>query len=247
VHIDGWTIALQATNFLLLAWLLQHFLYRPVLAVIERRREATDRVLAEAEAAKSQAEEERQQIAARLARIDGERELALAESRKAAAVERDALIATARGEAERARDEARRAIERERSEALRQLSQAATRLAAAIARRLLSDLPPPATEPFFIERACAGIAALPPERRQALARGELAVVSAAPLGDAARERLRCRLEALLAAPPDLRFEVDATLVGGLDLHAGTTILRCSWADDLARIAAEADTAEHARA
>ena len=34
MRIDWWTLALQAANFLVLVWLLQHFLYRPVQAII---------------------------------------------------------------------------------------------------------------------------------------------------------------------------------------------------------------------
>ena len=36
--LDWSTLALEAVNFLILVWLLQRFLYRPVLAAIDRRR-----------------------------------------------------------------------------------------------------------------------------------------------------------------------------------------------------------------
>ena len=56
MRIDWWTLALQAANFLVLVWLLQHFLYRPVLGIIAERQQRTDGVIAEANAAKAAAE-----------------------------------------------------------------------------------------------------------------------------------------------------------------------------------------------
>ena len=54
--LDWSTLALEAVNFLILVWLLQRFLYHPVLAAIDRRREATERILAQAEAARNEAQ-----------------------------------------------------------------------------------------------------------------------------------------------------------------------------------------------
>ena len=34
MHIDLWALALQATNFVILAWLLHRFLYKPVTTVV---------------------------------------------------------------------------------------------------------------------------------------------------------------------------------------------------------------------
>ena len=42
MHIDWWTIALQTVNFVILVWLLQRFLYRPVLRD-DRRAQGRDR------------------------------------------------------------------------------------------------------------------------------------------------------------------------------------------------------------
>ncbi|MEO0035300.1 MAG: synthase, partial [Pseudomonadota bacterium] len=38
MSLDWSSLALQTVNFLVLVWLLQRFLYRPVLAAIDRRR-----------------------------------------------------------------------------------------------------------------------------------------------------------------------------------------------------------------
>ena len=45
MRIDWWTLALQAANFLVLVWLLQHFLYRPVQGIIAERQQRAESVL----------------------------------------------------------------------------------------------------------------------------------------------------------------------------------------------------------
>ena len=48
MQIDWWTLALQAINALVLIWLLQHFLFRPVADIIAARRAAADQLLDDA-------------------------------------------------------------------------------------------------------------------------------------------------------------------------------------------------------
>src|SRR5271157_3874975 len=59
MHIDWWTLALQAVNALVLIWLLAHFLFRPVVDAIAARQKAAGQLLADAKAAKAAAEAER--------------------------------------------------------------------------------------------------------------------------------------------------------------------------------------------
>ncbi|AOH87284.1 hypothetical protein AWL63_24355 (plasmid) [Sphingomonas panacis] len=55
MHIDWWTLALQAINVLILVWLLARFLYRPVMKVIADRQAAADALLSEAQSSKDAA------------------------------------------------------------------------------------------------------------------------------------------------------------------------------------------------
>src|ERR1700739_4973702 len=53
--IDWWTLGIQAVNVLILIWLLGRFFWRPVAAMIEQRRLAAQKILAEAEAKRDEA------------------------------------------------------------------------------------------------------------------------------------------------------------------------------------------------
>ena len=54
------TFVLEIINFLILIWILQRLFYKPVLAVIARRKQHIDKTLAEAQKLQEQAEQLRQ-------------------------------------------------------------------------------------------------------------------------------------------------------------------------------------------
>jgi len=51
--IDWFTVGAQALNFLILVWLLKHFLYQPILNAIDAREKLIAKELADADAKKS--------------------------------------------------------------------------------------------------------------------------------------------------------------------------------------------------
>jgi len=55
MNFSWWTFALQAANFLILVWLLRRFLFKPVGAIVARRKEEIARAMAEASAEKQNA------------------------------------------------------------------------------------------------------------------------------------------------------------------------------------------------
>ena len=56
MQFSWWTFLIQGVNFLVLVWLLQRFLYKPVAEVIARRREDTEAAERKAAAAAQDAE-----------------------------------------------------------------------------------------------------------------------------------------------------------------------------------------------
>ncbi|MFY9876825.1 MAG: ATPase, partial [Rhodomicrobium sp.] len=55
MHLDWWTIALQTINFAILVWLLNRFLYKPVLRVIDARKAEVHRQYDDAQAVEDKA------------------------------------------------------------------------------------------------------------------------------------------------------------------------------------------------
>jgi F-type H+-transporting ATPase subunit b len=57
--IDWFTVGAQIVNFLILVWLLKHFLYKPILDAIDAREKKIAAELADADTKRTEAEKER--------------------------------------------------------------------------------------------------------------------------------------------------------------------------------------------
>src|SRR5580692_11496165 len=93
--IDWWTLGIQTANVLILVWLLGRFFWRPMAAMIEQRRAAAQRVIAEAEDKRSHAAAALAEIERTRAGFAKEREAILAAAHDAADHERTALLGDA--------------------------------------------------------------------------------------------------------------------------------------------------------
>ena len=241
MHFDWSTLVLQTVNVLVLLWLLRRFLFRPVVAIIEQRKAAAEKLLADATAAREEALARSTQAAARDKAVAADRDRVLADARAAAETERAAFLAQARQEAVAVQDAARAGLARERGEMLRSLETEARDLAVAIASRLLRQLPAEALNAALLRSADAWIASLPQEDMLALTgSGEpLLVLTAAPLDDAGKALLGHRF-----GVTPLRFETDPSLIAGIELHGSHARLRNNWRADLDRIAEELKQDDH---
>jgi len=252
MHLDLWTLGLQAANFLVLVWLLHRFLYRPVLAVIAKRQEAMDKLAADAAADRKAAEDLRQDLERQRAALDDQRQAALTSARDAAEAERKAILAKAEANAAAVRAAAQKAFEDEREDAARQAGHDAARLAAGMARRLLQETAPGELQARMLDEVCEDVKRLDDEAKRGIAArtgstsGGVEVVTAAPLDPEAARAFTERLGQALGAPVTPSFQTDPALIAGVEVRFPFTILRRSWSEDLRRIQAELDDDDHAQ-
>ena len=242
---DWPTLALQTINFAILVWLLQRFLYRPVLRMIDARRAEIDRGAAEARAAELRIKEQSAAIAAERAGIAAEHEAAL----KAAAAQAEEFAKGRRAEVERDAaailEAARQTLAQERESALAEARRAALDLGAEFAHRLLAEVPLELRAEAWLERIEQHLAALPKAELGGLARqcangAALTVVTASPLRPATAETWRTRLRHPLGEGAAIEFGVDPALVAGAELHFPSAILHFSWRSALAALQSEMD-------
>lgn len=223
MRIDWTTLALQVVNFAILVWLLQRFLYRPVLRVIDARRQAGDTRYAEAQRMAETAKQQLAQVETQRAGVAAEQAAALADAREQARRLVEARRAEAERDAKALLDETRQTLARERETLLAQARRAALDLAAGMARRVLAEIPESLRIEGWLERIDGHLQALPAAERAELA-GELAagaplrVVLAWPIAPAAEERWRTRLRETLGPDAAIAFETNASLIGGAELH-----------------------------
>jgi F-type H+-transporting ATPase subunit b len=216
-----WTFVLQTANFLVLLWLLRRFLWRPVLAAVDRRRQETERALAEAEAAKRAAAALQERLARESAANAADRDALLAQARSDGEAARQEIGARGRADAEAAMKAAREDIERERAQAAKELHERAAALGVALARRLLEEANATGVTPRMLDEALDALPAIGDTDR-------IEVVTARPLSPGERAHCLERLHGL-----EVTFAVDATLIAGVELRFGSSILHHSWRDALA--------------
>jgi len=243
--IDGWTLGLQAVNVLILVWLLGRFFWRPMAAMIARRRTAIRQALADAEAAKAGAAAAAAAVERTRAGFAQERAAILAAAQQDAARERAAQLAAAQAQAAALVAAAQAQTAQDRAAFEQSWGDRAGRLAVDIASRLLAPLGGDALHAAFLERLLRTLRELPePTRRLAADGAAIEVVSAQPLAAATQARCRAAILDALQSRAPLDFAVDATLLAGLELRGPHVAVSNSWRADLDRVRQELVHEQH---
>ena len=241
MRIDGWTLALQTVNLLVLLALLRWLFYRPLIGVIEARRKAVDDELAKAEAARREAEQRAGALSDARAALEGARRQLLDDARHDIDREREAAARRAQAAADATMADAAAQIDRERKAASQALFDEASALAAALATRLLAQVPGRADPGFvdaLLERAQAASA---DETERWFGSGgarEVTLASAKALDDATRDGAMQRLRALFGDALQMSFTVDPALIAGAELRFAHGVLALHWAGEVAAARAQ---------
>lgn len=233
MKLDWWTLGLQTVNFIVLVWLLNRFLYKPVLAMIDARKAEVQRQYDDAKAADNRAQALLSAAESQRTGMASERAAVLKAAAEQAQVMAEARRTQARRDAEVLLDVARKALTKERERALEEVRRVAVDLGSEIAQRLLADLPIQLRAEAWIERIEDHVTGLPEPDRHALGRqltdGEsLTVVTAVPLPAATADAWRARLRRPLGKGINIAFEVNSELIAGAELHFPMAVLRFSW-------------------
>jgi len=91
MFIDWFTIVVQALNFLILVWLMQRFLYKPILHAINEQEKRIATALANADKKKADAQKERDELKHKHEEFDQQRAALLRKATDEAKAERQRL------------------------------------------------------------------------------------------------------------------------------------------------------------
>jgi F-type H+-transporting ATPase subunit b len=136
INLD-WSLLIQAVNFGLLLAVLWRFLYRPLLDKMEERSQAIRKSLEEAQAARADAQREREEHAARIQAAHAEAQAIREGALKEAAEEQRRLVQAAREEAARLVSSAKAELEQDVRRARQELRREVGDLAVSVAERLI--------------------------------------------------------------------------------------------------------------
>jgi F-type H+-transporting ATPase subunit b len=240
MQIDWWTLGFQTVNALVLIWLLAHFLFRPVVSAIAARQKAAGQLLADAQAARAAAENERDKAAAETTRLAEHRSEALKAAEAEAAAAKAVLLNEAQAEADKLRAAAKAEIEAERRTEALAAEDRAGRLAVDIATKLLDRLPHEARVAAFIDGIATGLAKLPEGTRASVGADGASVrlTAARAVTPEEVEAFRKALAGVLGHPVLLEVSVEPQLIAGLELEAPHAVVRNSFRADLIRLKSE---------
>jgi ATP synthase F0 subunit b len=249
MNFSWWTFALQAVNFLILIWLLRRFLFKPVTAIVARRKEEIARGMTEAIAEKQKALDLQRDLLAQRAGIEAERQKAIEEQRAQLAAESRKLIDEARVEAEKIRTQAAARLSEERATAAQELFSQTIELAVNLAERLLCELTLPSIDHAFLTRVLDYLDRLPAPERAALVshldETPIVVTTAHPLDAREEAQWREALAQRIGSAAAMKFNADPALIAGAEIALPSAILRFNWRDALTVAAKAINRNEHA--
>ncbi|OYQ36671.1 hypothetical protein CHU95_03665 [Niveispirillum lacus] len=225
MHLDPTTLALQLVNFLVLVLLLRRFLFRPVLAAIDRREAAQTTRQRDAEGMLAEAQSARDAIAADRAALAADAAALRAQARDLAEAERRRILDAARQSADGLRQAATDRINAERRQAEAELAEQAGTLALTMARRLLVDTWPDRADAVFAAALISELTDMEPAQKATLlgTNERITVTIARPWP----EQRRLALQSVLPSDP-VEWVVDPDLIAGVELSGRHHLIDLSW-------------------
>jgi F-type H+-transporting ATPase subunit b len=142
LQIDYFTIAAQVVNFALLVFLLKHFLYGPLLKLMDERENAIISRQKESENAEREAQAEAQSYRKKKEELSAEHEELLIEAKEDAKEFRADMMKKARDEIEETKIEWQMDLQRQRDDFISDLRKYSGQQLYAISRRALKVYPP---------------------------------------------------------------------------------------------------------
>jgi F-type H+-transporting ATPase subunit b len=239
--VDWFTVAAQVVNFVILVWLLKHFLYQPILHAIDAREQRIALSLADAAAKEAEARTERDAFRSKNEAFDQQRAARLSQAIDEAKAERQRLLDEARQAAEVLRAKRQDALQREQQSLNDEIARRTRAEVFAIARKTLSDLAGASLEARMSEVFSRRLRKLNDDAKEDLAEAlntasaPALVRSAFELPAEQRAAIRTALNETLAADIQVRFDTAPDVISGIELTTNGQKVAWSIADYLASL------------
>jgi F-type H+-transporting ATPase subunit b len=244
--IDWFTICAQALNFLILVWLMQRFLYKPILRAIDAREKRIATALAAADATKADATRDRDEFQRKNEEFDRQRAALMQKATDEATAERQRLLDDARKAADAVSATRQASLRTDVHNLTTAITHRTQQEVFAIARKALTDLATASLEErmsdVFTRRLRAMDAAAKKGLTDALTAtpGPAVVRSTFDLPAAQRTAIQTALNETVGADCHIRFETAPDLVSGIELTANGQKVAWSIADYLASMEKDVD-------
>lgn len=149
------TILAQMLNFFILVWILARFAYKPLVSMMQERKERIAKDLADAQNARNEAEQFKADYAAQIANARQEAQQIVEKAVQQAEATTREQLAAAREQIEREKERARQDIVNERDRAMNNLRNEVISLSVAMATKVVAKDMDSETNTKLIEDAIA--------------------------------------------------------------------------------------------
>ena len=223
--IDWFTIGAQVLNFLILVWLLKHFLYKPVLQAIAAREKRISDELADAKTKKDEAQKEHDEFNRKNEEFDKQRAELLKKAADDANAEGQRLREAARKAATALSVKLQETMANDSVHLNQTISRRIEKEVFAIARKALTDLAGAELEERMVDAFIQRLKGLGVEEKRKLIPSvqsqslPFTICSAFDLSQGLRTKIENAAKEVLGFPGPIRFETNADLVGGIELTA----------------------------
>lgn len=244
--IDWFTVIAQVINFLVLVWLLRRFLYRPILNAIDAREKRIAAALADADATRAAAEQQRDDYRDKNTEFDNQKKARMAQVAGEAKAERVRLLDAVRQEADELRDKLQTALANEQVSLKETFNRRAQDEVFAIARKALNDLAETTLEARMAEIFVERVRALSDDdlvklRTAFSASAEpLTVRTAFALPEQQRTYIDRTLNDILGTKVAVQFITEPDVISGIEMTANGQNIGWSIAGYLASLSTRVD-------
>lgn len=221
--IDWFTVIAQTLNFLILVWLLKRFLYKPILDAIDAREQRIAQELADADAKKIEARQERDEFERKNNDFDEKRASLMREMKEEINIKRRELLEAAQRAADVLSTKRHEALQREQRTFAEELSRRAQEQVFSITRKTLGDLADSSLEESMTKVFTRRLRELNGQAKQEL--GQLLTALSEParvrstfeLPAAQQAEIQRAMNETFAADIPLLFDTAPDTIGGIEV------------------------------
>ncbi len=221
------TLLLQIANFLILAYILTRFLFKPLKKMLDERANRVTRAVEEAEKATRETQELRLEYEKKHENIDAEIAALKNEARIVIDQTRQQMLQEAYQEIEAMRTRAREEIEQQRTDALLLHRSKIGELVATLTQRMMKGVLNPQLHQAYLDTFMDQLRAVQLEGRISTNNGEpisAELIAATPLAQENKKRIVTTLETMVSEPIDLACRVDDGLIAGAMVRFGDMLI-----------------------
>lgn len=223
--IDWFTVVAQIINFLILVWLLKRFLYKPILDAIDAREKRIKAELADADAQKAAAQQERDEFEHKNQEFDRLHTARINEVAEEAKAKRSELLDAARKEANELREKMQDALQSEQRSLNEALTLQVRGEVFSIAGKALADLADSSLEAKMTDVLLQRLQSLNDAEQAELkaifmsTNKPLLVRSTFKLPQPQCDAIETAIKQLFGQDKTVQFKTDPDLVSGIEINA----------------------------